>query len=503
MSHLLSLVLVTPLVGAAAILLVDCRRTVVLRLVAMAAAALALVAALPLWFMFVPRGDQWQFTERVALAPTAGVNYFVGIDGVGLLFVLVATLAGAIAMAASWRVPPPHVKRFLMAALALEASAVGVFVALDFVLLTACWIAALLSLSVLIRSCGDTNRQRGVTATDALAMLSCLLLVAGVAMLYARGHAAAGIYTFDIGAFHALALAPAAQTWPFLAFLLAIAAPVAVLGLFARASDSDADDSRTPAIWIITIGLAMSVFGIARIVLPIFPAAARTFAPALTIAMAIGALLSGALAIAERGWLRVVTCAAVAEWCLVVLALFALTPDSLTGALVYAVSVVITAAALFAATGNVAVRGLAMLVFVAAPALAGWRVAVPSIWTIDKPAATVAIGVVVLIAAAFALSFVRMLGGIERRDEAVRGAQWRDGLLAAALGAIAIAVAVHPAPVLARLETSVARVVLRVSPQYAPQVSDCLTAPPPKVPESSGLPSGMLLAAPCEVGAPK
>jgi hypothetical protein len=123
-------------------------------------------------------------------------------------------------------------------------------------------------------------------------------------------------------------------------------------------------------------------------------------------------------------------------------------------------------------------------------------------WTVDKPAAVVAVVGSVLIGAALGRLFVRTMGVPKVDGGAVPVPAWRNALLALALCAIAAAVALHPSPVVARLETSVARVVLRVSPQYAPQVSDCLTAPPPKVPENSGLPSGIQLAAPCETPKP-
>ena len=56
-----------------------------------------------------------------------------------------------------------------------------------------------------------------------------------------------------------------------------------------------------------------------------------------------------------------------------------------------------------------------------------------------------------------------------------------------------------PPPFLAIVETSVARVVLRVSPQYAPDVADCLAQPPPT--PDPGLPAGMVLMAPCSEAA--
>jgi len=71
----------------------------------------------------------------------------------------------------------------------------------------------------------------------------------------------------------------------------------------------------------------------------------------------------------------------------------------------------------------------------------------------------------------------------------------QEAIVIVPLAAFVIWVGYKPSTILATVETSVARVVLRVSPQYAPEVAGCLSAPPP--PEQTGLPAGMVMAAPC------
>jgi hypothetical protein len=76
----------------------------------------------------------------------------------------------------------------------------------------------------------------------------------------------------------------------------------------------------------------------------------------------------------------------------------------------------------------------------------------------------------------------------------------REALAILPLVLLAVWIGLSPAQLLARVETSVARVVLRVSPEYAPEVVDCLTQPPPS-PAETGLPAGIVIAAPCADGA--
>lgn len=66
--------------------------------------------------------------------------------------------------------------------------------------------------------------------------------------------------------------------------------------------------------------------------------------------------------------------------------------------------------------------------------------------------------------------------------------------------AIVTGLAISPAPIPDRIETSVARIILRVSPQHAAEVADCLSAShaPPPPPEIPGLPASASMAAPCD-----
>jgi NADH-quinone oxidoreductase subunit M len=201
----------------------------------------------------------------------------------------------------------------------------------------------------------------------------------------------------------------------------------------------------------------------------------------------------------------------------------ALTPEGLTGSMVHQVTQGISVAALFLlggaiydraspwpAAGRAGSRPLATVLFVVA-ALAfaclpfssgfvGARLIVRGVWPVGMVAGAVAVGGLLLSAGCLLWLVARTLRGTTGQlVPALAGVvRARDLAVALPIVAVAIWIGLHPAPLLWRLETAVARVVMRVSPQYAPQVADCLSAPPtPTVPDPSGLPAGMVLAAPC------
>jgi NADH-quinone oxidoreductase subunit M len=208
---------------------------------------------------------------------------------------------------------------------------------------------------------------------------------------------------------------------------------------------------------------------------------------------------------------------------------FALTPDGVTGSAVHHVNHGLSIAALFLTAAVVADRGdstaiadyggllnrmplvaaawlFLTLSLIAVPRLNGFvgteRI-VEGLWPVSRTWAVVAMAGLALTGASLLWLFSRMMLGELRGPTADLLKDLRVREAAVVLPAIALVVwaGVSTAPLLATVETSVARVILRVSPQYAPEVSDCLAQPPPT--PDPGLPAGMVLAAPCADGTGK
>jgi NADH-quinone oxidoreductase subunit M len=95
-SHLLSIVLFTPLAGALVLLFIRREREHAIRWIANGFAVAGFAVSLPLWFWYEPRGDRWQFVERAEWIPSIGASYFLGVDGFSALLILLTTLIGAI-----------------------------------------------------------------------------------------------------------------------------------------------------------------------------------------------------------------------------------------------------------------------------------------------------------------------------------------------------------------------------------------------------------------------
>jgi NADH-quinone oxidoreductase subunit M len=540
-NHLLSIVALVPVVGVLALLAVgrstDLRdqtgrewRDRLLPMIAGAATAITFAASLPLWFGFEVRGAEWQFTERLDVMPSIGASYAVGIDGLSLLLILLTTFLSFIAVLASWATVTSRVKEHYIGVLVLEAGMLGVYMALDLLLFSLFWMLAAAAMCFLIEAAG--GRPRAGLRISVIAILPGLVILLGMIALSIAGHSITGARTFDLRMFQHLALPTALQRWVFLAFFAGFGA--GLLGVF-RWWLTVAADGRAVALPVLlaAVFLKMGSYGFLRLSLPLLPDASRVFAPWVVALSAIGIVCGAVAAFRQTNWTGVLAYASLSHLCLVVLGAFALTPDGLTGSAVHQVNHGVSIAALFLLVGLVVARDderntrgqvaaiaeyggllnamplvaavwmLMTLSLVGVPKLNGFvgtRLIIEGIWPVSRVWSVVAVSGLILSGAALFWLFSRtMLGELRSPAGVLKDLRLREAVVFAPLVVFAVWAGLSPAPLLARVETSVARVVMRVSPQYAPEVADCLSQPAPP-PTDSGLPAGMVLAAPCADG---
>jgi NADH-quinone oxidoreductase subunit M len=264
----------------------------------------------------------------------------------------------------------------------------------------------------------------------------------------------------------------------------------------------------------------MGAYGFVRFSLPILPDASRDFGPAVAL-FAVVALLCGAILVrTERDWIRFVAYASVCQMAFVTLGMFALTPASVTGSMLHLFNHGISTAGLLLVVRTIwrgpeakpgdpgfwrtaptlATVFLLMAMSVAGvPTLNGFVgdvMILRGVYAADKVAASVAAAAMVFVSAFTLWLFRRTTSG---QAAFATGGHLRAREVGMVVPFVALAfwVGLYPSPFVARLETSMGRVVARVNPAYAPYVaqgSDCATPAPP---EPSGPPPGFMLTESC------
>jgi len=101
-SHLLSVILFTPLVGALLLLFIPRESQILHRLVGNLFGALGFLVSLPLVLHFPAGSSGYEFKESIEWIPSIGATYSLGADGINVLLVMLTTFLGMIAIAFSW-----------------------------------------------------------------------------------------------------------------------------------------------------------------------------------------------------------------------------------------------------------------------------------------------------------------------------------------------------------------------------------------------------------------
>src|SRR5580698_9558627 len=147
-SHILSIILFTPLVGAFVLLFVPKENKDAIRWIANIFALGGFLISLPLVPMFwaqLKTPGPFKFLEGTPnnWIPSIGAGYNLGIDGISFLLIMLTTLLGWISILSSWTAIENRVKEYYVWFLVLQTGMLGVFMALDFFLFFVFWEAML------------------------------------------------------------------------------------------------------------------------------------------------------------------------------------------------------------------------------------------------------------------------------------------------------------------------------------------------------------------------
>jgi NADH-quinone oxidoreductase subunit M len=494
MSHYLSLILFTPLAGAIALLFVNKQSESTIRWIANGVALVGFLISVPLWWAYDPSNAEFQFIERLPWIPSIGAEYFLGVDGFSTLLILLTTMMGFIAVLSSWNAITDRVKEYYVFLLMLQTGMLGAFMALDFLLFFLFWEVMLVPMYFLIGIWGSSNRLYSAIKFFLYTLVGSVVMLLGILALYFYHHSVTGVYSFDVTRYYALDLPLDLQWWIFLAFFLGFAIKVPMFPFHTWLPDAHTDAPTAGSVILAAVLLKMGTYGFIRFSLPILPQGTNAFVPMMVLLSIIGIVYGALVAFAQKDWKRLVAYSSVSHMAMVMLGMFALNPVGITGSILQQLNHGISTGALFLLVGVVYERrhtreiseygGLSKVMPVYAaifllmtmssiglPTLNGFIgeiLILQGIFVVDKIwAAFAATGIV--LGAVYMLSLYQrtMFGTIENpKNEKLLDLSGREFATFAPLIVLAIWIGLYPKPFLDRLDTSVQRVVARVSPQY-------------------------------------
>ncbi|MCS3780840.1 NADH-quinone oxidoreductase subunit M [Tsukamurella ocularis] len=329
------------------------------RWIGLAAALVALVIGIGLAFAFDPAGG-FQFIESHSWIPSFGAGYRLGLDGTGLVLVLLTAALLPVLLLAAWRETAPESARagtYVALTLAVESMVLVSFVTTDVLLFYLVFEAMLIPLYFLLAGFGGTGSDSAVRTHTAVKFLlynlaGGLIMLAAVVALYA----ASG--TFDLRA-----LLDGARPGPgigqdlmFLGFLFAFAVKAPLWPLHTWLPGAAVQTNPPTAVLMMAIVDKVGTFAMLRYCLTLFPDAAARCAPWVAALAVIGIVYGAILAIGQSDVMSLIAYTSISHFGFIILGVFARTGDSQAGSVLYMVNHGVATAALFLTAGVLVAR---------------------------------------------------------------------------------------------------------------------------------------------------
>ena len=326
-AHLLSLITFIPLIGMALILLL--RGDTLIKVVAAIFAGIPLALSLRLLRLYNPGTSEFQFIERGPWIPSFSIEYFMGVDGLGVTMVLLTTLLSFICIFASWGINR-GVKGYFSLFLLLQTGMTGVFCALDFILFYVLWEVMLLPMYFLIGVWGGPRREYAAIKFFLYTLFGSVFMLLAILALYfiSEPHTFSMLQLFGADRGYGYLF----RTMVWLGFFVAFAIKVPIFPFHTWLPDAHVEAPTAISVILAGVLLKMGVYGILRVNFAILPQATADAAYWMAILGLINIVYGALCAMAQKDLKKLVAYSSVSHMGFCLLGMASFTPQGVNGA---------------------------------------------------------------------------------------------------------------------------------------------------------------------------
>ncbi|WP_210650020.1 NADH-quinone oxidoreductase subunit M [Nocardioides sp. SYSU D00065] len=347
---ILTILVLLPLVGALVTAFVP---DALARLVGLGFAAATLVTGIVAALRYDVGGGM-QLTETHTWIESLGVHYALGVDGLGLLMVLLTVVLVPIVLLAGWRESDAPgnggARAFFAWTLALEAMSLAVFTATDVLLFYVVFEATLIPAYFLIGGFGRAGRGRAATKFLIYQLAGGLIMLASVIGLYVVS-ANAGSPSFLLSDLAAIDIDETTQRWLFVGFFIAFAIKAPMFPVHTWLADTTEKATTGTSVLLVCILDKIGTFGMLRFCLGLLPDASQWATPVVVVLALVSIIYGALVAIGQDDVLRLIGLTSLSHFGFIVLGIFVFSSTGGAGAILYMVNHGIATALMFLVAG--------------------------------------------------------------------------------------------------------------------------------------------------------
>src|SRR5487761_2486293 len=341
----LTTLVIAPAVAALVVLCVPGRLTSAIRGLGVAASVLLVGLAIAIFTEFHTGVGGLQMSSVHPWVQQLGVSWSLGIDGISLFLILMSALLFPIALLGAGE--RRNEKSFTFWILLLEAACFGSFLATDVLLFFLFFELTLIPVYFIIAGWGHERRGFAATKFFVYTFVASAMLLVGIIALVFLHKDQTGVTTFAVSALANTHLSGTVEMLLFLAFTIAFVVKAPVFPFHTWSPVAYAESPASGSMLLAGIMAKLGTYGIVRFDLALFPHAVVVIAPLLMVLGVIGIIYGGVVAAVQRDLKRLVAYSSLAHMGFIVLGAFALTGESVSGAVLQMVNHGLYTAALF------------------------------------------------------------------------------------------------------------------------------------------------------------
>lgn len=351
---ILTTMMIVPLVGALAIWFLVPVRTIA-RPFAFVVSLITLGLGVMAYLEFdTAAAGTHQLVEMAEWIPALGVSYALGVDGVGLLLVLLSVILVPVVILAAWKEHRERIHHYMALILLLEVFMVGIFAARDVFLFYVFFEAMLIPVYFMIGGFGGAQRRYAAVKFLLFSLAGGLIMLVGLIVLGFAGPG--GPQNFLIDTLTQVSLDPNTEMAIFLSFFLAFAVKAPMFPVHTWLPDAAEQAPAGTSVLLVGVLDKVGTFGMLTLCLPLFPNASAAAAPTICVFAVISIIYGALLAIGQRDLMRLIAYTSVSHFGFIVLGIFAFSTTSTAGASFYMFNHGLSTGALFLLAGFLFLR---------------------------------------------------------------------------------------------------------------------------------------------------
>ena len=271
---LLSLLLLTPLIG---IFIISTSMSYELspliikriKIIALSTSIVNLFISLIIFMLFDFSTNQFQFVQEYH--QISSYDFYLGVDGLSIYFILLTTIIMPIALLSNWTSINHNIRSYLIIILLLETLLLAVFLVLDILLFYIFFESILPPLFLLIGIFGSTNKVRASFYLFLYTLLGSLFLLLSILTMSSI------MGTTDFDALYKTNFNYSTQLFLFYGIFIAFAVNTPTIFLNTWLLKAHVESPLGGSIILAAIVLKLSLYGIFRLILPLLPKASLDY----------------------------------------------------------------------------------------------------------------------------------------------------------------------------------------------------------------------------------